>query len=106
MSQPLETAKGLDWAGWRLGFIRSLIQGGAHAVLGGVTISMYDPKDFGAANLLHTLYFTLFLFGFGGFMRLMFFLNDHPVADVVTSQTTVVDQHTEVVTVKPPETGA
>lgn len=81
MAQPIETAKQLDWKGWRLGIVRSLVQGGAHAVLGGITISVYDPKDFGSANILHTIYFATFLFLFGGFMRLMFFLNDHPVAD-------------------------
>ena len=89
MSQALAKAKALDWKGWRLGIMRSLIQGGAHAVLGGITISVYDPKDFGVANITHTVYFALFLFAFGGFMRLMFFLNDHPVADVQVTQTPI-----------------
>lgn len=81
MAQPIETAKQLDWKGWRLGILRSLVQGGAHAVLGGITISVFDPKDFGVANILHTILFTLLMFGGGGFMRLMFYLNDHPIAD-------------------------
>lgn len=99
MSQPLITAKQLDWAGWRLGIIRSLIQGGSHAVLGSTILSLYDPKDFGVNNAVHTIVFTVALFLGGGFMRLMFFLNDHPVADVQTVTTTVTDRHTEETTV-------
>ena len=98
--QAMATAGQLDWSGWRLGILRSIIQGGSHATLAGGIISIADPDKYSAFNLAtaeHLVLLTLAIFVGGGFLRLMFFLNDHPLADVQTVTTTTTEQKIKTV---------
>lgn len=86
----------LAWEQWIYSLMAGFIGGGANAVSSGVTASIIDPKDFamGSPNGLKLMAGT---FVGGGVLSAIFYLQKHPLPDIIT-QTTVT-------TVSQPEPG-
>lgn len=81
MITAVSTFKHMDWAGWGLGIMRSMISGGAGAVTSGVTVGILDPHDWNihSGHLFELIGIT---FVGTGLIHMMTFLQTHPVPDI------------------------
>lgn len=82
MASMVENARKFDWDTWAIGIMRSLIQGGASGVTGGVVAMGIDPAKFnlasGIGSELEMIGFTFLLSGIFGMMT---FLKTHGAPD-------------------------
>ena len=115
-------AQRYDWSTWLMGIFRSVIQGGAAAVVSGFSVNLIAPNTFNLTpgdGLGKTLTLMTTMFVIQGIIHMFMFLQTHPAPEVVTTKftetdttkvgtgdqaTMVVHQSTaESTTVKPPD---
>jgi hypothetical protein len=87
---------GLAWGQWFYGLMAGFIGGGANAVSSGVAANFLDPNDFAMGSTKGLQLMGLTFLG-SGVISAAFYLQKHPVPDIIT-QTTVT-------TVTQPEPG-
>ncbi len=81
----IKNAQRLDWPGWWLGIMRSFIAGAAGSIAATGTVSIADPKDWGAGNLPHMLMLAAITFFGAGLAHLAIFLQTHPTPDPIAA---------------------
>lgn len=75
----------LGWGPWGYGLIRGAISGGATAVASSPVVMGLDPDHFNLQNgLPHTLELMAAIFVINAIYRMIEFLKDHPLPEVVS----------------------
>lgn len=79
----------LDWENWLYGLFSAVIGGGSGAVVSGITVSAFDPKDFNFSTA--KFYYLMFaVFCVNGAFSFFTFLHQSPLPPVKTVTTTAV----------------
>lgn len=80
-------AQRYDWSTWLMGILRSLIQGGAAAVVAGFSVNVIAPNTFNFADGLgRTLELMVTMFIIQGVIHMMMFLQVHGAPELITTK--------------------
>lgn len=85
-------AQRYDWGTWLMGIMRSVIQGGAAAVVGAFSVSVLAPNTFNfTTGFWKTIELMIAMFVMQGLIHMMMFLQVHSIPELVTTKFTETD---------------